>query len=745
MFNYDANSFDALGELESIRVNVPMYAGSAGIDGIKKLLGEVLENAKDEAAPCHELYLQGLRKKPDVKITVELLPDGSVIVEDDARGIPVDINEKTGVPAVYLAFQKKHAGGKLKSIRSSSYWGSIGVHGVGLTLVNACSKFVDVVIKRDGKVYHLRYEDGGSRRKDLEVIGECKEDETGTRIHFLYDDEVLKPVDDDLGVIDYPFIIEDVKQDIKDLVTFTDNLEVEFKWDTGDKTGDILEGVSQRGLRGERFYQKKDFSVESLIKKYTGDYEVISYFEENIGEKYKIKVYYSFADSFSDTIKLSVVNGLKMVFGSSFQKAFEDEVFKFFEAVMDNLNRLKEGYDLTKNEVVNKLNYIIILDTDVRDFANQSKSSYSNDRITMILRDTFKKVLGQVPVEEVNRVIESITFEYTEKIKQVEKYEKEQEKRLPRRNKRDIQAALSRKFKDCLNGRGLRHKNRVWFLEGDSAGNGFAVGRDARTEAYAMLRGKPLNVMRSSVVRIREGSRGKKERVDYEQFVMIRSIVDMNKFNSYIICTDADVDGMHIRNLISYIFFKFFPEIILKGQLYIAEAPLYKMKKGEDIEYAFYEADRVLLEEEGYEVTRRYKGLGEMEAGELYRVLTEYNRFVQVTLDDVRAPLDLDLGDLEGELGEVTPEDIVKYVGGKDSFLRREIVSEFMSEKLKRYLSREDKIRERFLTRVNPLYINDDGTSMTQDEIDMLEAERGKSWKGVSGGIETADVGGSSI
>ena len=718
MNSYNANSFDALGELESIRVNVPMYLGSKGLDGIKKLLVEIMDNSKDEAAP-----LRGIRQ---VKMSVEILPDGSAIVEDNGRGIPVDINEKTGLPAIYLAFEKRHAGAKLRNMEQSNYVGSIGVHGIGLSALNACSKFVNVQIKRDGKIHEVNYRNGGSERQDLRVVGECDIEDTGTRIHFLYDDEILDAIDDNLGRLDFPFIIEEIDKMLVDYVTFTENFEVDFKWDTGQPM-EYEEGTkiySQKGLQGEKKYTKSDYSVDRIIEDYTRDGEIYKFEDINEEEQYRVKLMYSFTDSFAETIKLSVVNGLRMVFGSSHQRAFEDETYKYFENVMRSMRKLNPDYGLTRTEVLNKLNYVIVLETNIRDFANQAKSSYSNDRISQVLRESFKEVLQDLPATEINRVVKSIEFEYKEKIKQVEKYEKEKEAKLPRKSKRETQEVMAR-FKDCRNNKSMRHKNRVWFLEGDSAANGFASNCDPNFEAYAYLQGKPLNVIKNSVQRVRVDKRGRKETVTYEQFAMIRAIVDMKKFSSFIICTDADVDGLHIRNLISYIFYKYFPEIIMKGQLYLAEAPLFRMSKGKDVKYAFYEDERIELESKGYKMERRYKGLGEMDKGELYTVLTTENKFIQLTLDDVSEPLDLYSDLLDDDFKEeINSDNIINYVAGKDAFLRRSIARDFMDEKLKEYYDKERKIRKKFISRINPLYLNDDGTPMTQDELDMIYVER---------------------
>ena len=295
---------------------------------------------------------------------------------------------------------------------------------------------------------------------------------------------------------------------------------------------------------------------------------------------------------------------------------------------------------------------------------------------------------------------------------------------MPRKNKRDTQKALE-KFNDCRNGIDMRHKNRVWFLEGDSAANSFAKSRDSSFEAYAPLRGKPLNVIKNSIIRNRTDKKGRKESVEYEQFMLIRSIVEMKKFSSYIICTDADVDGLHIRNLISYIFYKYFPEIILRGQLYIAEAPLFKMKKGKEIKYAYYDYQAEELKKQGYTVVERYKGLGEMKGDELYKVLTDPNEsnLIQLTLDDIDKSLDIYLPD-EEDSEENIDKVAIEYIAGKDASLRRELAKEFMSEKLCSYLEKENKIRNKFVSKINPLYLDEDGKPLTQEQIDFITVER---------------------
>jgi len=740
---YDANSFDSLNELESIRFNVPMYAGSAGLDGVRKMFGEVIENARDEATPCHAEFIAGTRKKSKVTATMEFFPDGSVSIEDDGRGLPVGINEKTGQRACYLAFEKKHAGGKLRNMGSTSYENSIGVHGVGLTFVNACSKWVNVVIKREGKIYELQYKNGGSERIDVHEVGKCSKDDTGTKIHFLYDSEVINPIHNERGMLDYPFVMEEIKEYVTDLVVYSENFEALLKWDTGeielDEEGNPVNSDTEKGKKGDIDINSTDFSIKTLVEKHTQNGNVYEFYEENPEEEYKIRIFYGFTDSFANRISLSTVNSLKMIFGSSFQKAFEDEVFKYFENILKARKKLKDGYELTKNEVVNKLNFVISLNTTKRDFANQAKNSFSNDRITMVLRDTFKTILANLPTEEVSNVINNILFEYNEKIKQVEKYEKERDKKLPRKNKREIQEAMSKKFKNCENGKNLRKLNRVWFLEGDSAGNGFESGRDKKTDAYIMLKGKPMNVIRNNIQKVIYEGR-KKEIVDYEQFTLIRSVVEMGKFDSYIICTDADIDGLHMRNLIIYIFYKYFIDIIKRGQLYIAEAPIYRMKKGTKTEYAFYEVEATEFLKKGFTMEQRFKGLGEMGNGELYRVLMEYNKFVQLSIDDTLNPIEFDglIFDKEAEEKKINSGMVIKALGGKDASFRRYISRGFMADNLKHYLDNKSKIKKKYLSRVNPMYLNQDGTPMTQNDIDMLEVERMNMEKGV--GEDEVDI-----
>jgi len=344
-----------------------------------------------------------------------------------------------------------------------------------------------------------------------------------------------------------------------------------------------------------------------------------------------------------------------------------------------------------------------------------------------------------LPTEEVSNVINNILFEYNEKIKQVEKYEKERDKKLPRKNKREIQEAMSKKFKNCENGKNLRKLNRVWFLEGDSAGNGFESGRDKKTDAYIMLKGKPMNVIRNNIQKVIYEGR-KKEIVDYEQFTLIRSVVEMGKFDSYIICTDADIDGLHMRNLIIYIFYKYFIDIIKRGQLYIAEAPIYRMKKGTKTEYAFYEVEATEFLKKGFTMEQRFKGLGEMGNGELYRVLMEYNKFVQLSIDDTLNPIEFDglIFDKEAEEKKINSGMVIKALGGKDASFRRYISRGFMADNLKHYLDNKSKIKKKYLSRVNPMYLNQDGTPMTQNDIDMLEVERMNMEKGV--GEDEVDI-----
>ena len=298
--SYTADDFDVLVGLEAVRVDTTMYINSTGVDGIMQLLVECIDNVIDESK-----VLDGIKK---VTCKVNLLPDGKAIIEDNGRGIPVEVNKKIDKEAVYISFEHLHGGAKLKNNTGSQYGASIGVHGVGLACVNALSEILTVTIKRDGNIYQCEYEKG-VRTKDLKIIGSCDINDTGTKIEFKYDNTIMKLKDSILGDVDYPFNIDVLKEKLEKYALFNKNINIELTFDKGEKFSDYAnstdgedasEGIlviednqDESERKGHYVFSNESYSIVDMLKEVSSDGNVVELFDENPDAGYKIRTYFN--------------------------------------------------------------------------------------------------------------------------------------------------------------------------------------------------------------------------------------------------------------------------------------------------------------------------------------------------------------------------------------------------------------------------------------------------------------------
>jgi len=657
---YSADSFEILTGLEPIRRDPNMYINSTGVDGILQLLIECIDNTVDESK-----VLKGVKK---VVGKISLKKDGTAVIEDNGRGIPVDINKKYGIPAVYISFEHIHGGSKLIGNVNSSYSSSIGVHGVGLSCVNALSENLVVTIKQDGKVYQCEY-NRGDRVKDLTVIGKCKKDETGTTIKFKFDNSIMTLTDSFFGKVEYPFNIGKLRTKLERYVLFNDNIEFILDYEIGD-------------TKEKEVFSSEDYNTEDLIKNSSIDGFYLDLYDENKDVGYSVRTLLTVSDP-SSTNKMSAVNGLFVGSGGVHTQAIEKAIFEYVYDIFKSKGLLDPDYPLVKHEVLNKVSYIIQLTTEVTAFQGQVKNYFDNPEVGFALTSYYKAEIQEADNRFIGTLVDTIRREYKNRVdfNKEEKIKKENKKSKLNIKK---QKELLSNFFDCEGTR--KSKNECWFIEGGSASVAFNL-RNKKYQAFAKLKGKLINTAKANPDKIKNN----------EQFLLLQSIIQLNKFGKYILCTDADIDGLHIRSLFIKIMIDWFPEIIKDKQLYIALAPLYRLEYRGKILYAYSEKEKKDLVESGAKVSHRFKGLGEMNSEELFEHVVTNNRMVLITHDKSECRF------MEG-VDFITNDEFVEYLMGRDSSIRKGLVLDsFADDRLKEYMSKKKKEVKRLKTTVDPM------------------------------------------
>lgn len=620
---YGAEQIQILEGLEAVRKRPGMYIGSTSSRGLHHLVYEIVDNSVDEA-------LAGYCKHIEVSIN----PGNTITVKDDGRGIPVDINHKAGLPAVEVVFTILHAGGKFGG---GGYKVSGGLHGVGASVVNALSNWLEVKICRDGKVYFQRYERGNTI-EPLSVIGECDKDFTGTEVTFEPDNTIFEEVVFDFDVLktrlrETAFLTKGLKITLRDLRT-EEKKERVFHYEGGIK----------------------EF-VQYLNKSKTPLYDEIIYFE---GEQNGVMVEIAFQhnDSYNENC-YGFVNNINTPEGGTHIVGFRNAITKTFNDYGRKNKILKDSdSNLTGEDIREGMTAIVSVKIEEPQFEGQTKQKLGNSEartaVDSILSSKLAIFLEQNP--SVAKII-------------IEKSVLSQRAREAARNARELTRrksaldglSLPGKLADCTDKD--PKKCEIYIVEGDSAGGSAKSARNRATQAILPLRGKILNVEKARLDRIYGNAEIRSMITAFGTGIHEDFDISKLRYDKIIIMTDADVDGAHIATLMLTFLYRFMPDLIKQGHVYLAKPPLYKLEKNKKVWYAYSddELDKILNEvgRDNSNKIQRYKGLGEMDAEQLWETTMDPARriLLKVTMNEEEtSEIDLTFTTLMGDKVEPRKE-----------------------------------------------------------------------------------------
>ncbi len=612
---YGADQIQILEGLEAVRKRPGMYIGSTSIRGLHHLVYEIVDNAVDEA-------LAGFCDVIDVKIQ----EDNSITVIDNGRGIPVGINHKAGIPAVEVVFTILHAGGKFGG---GGYKVSGGLHGVGASVVNALSEWLEVTIYHEGKVYRQRYERGKTIYK-LKVIGECEQEKTGTMVSFLPDKEIFEET-----VFDFDTLI----QRFREMAFLTKGLKIRLTDERGEKEL-VKEFHYEGGIK--EFVTYLNRSKEAL-------YPEIIYCEGN-KDGVAVEVAMQHNDSYNETT-YGFVNNITTPEGGTHVVGFRNALTKTFNEYARKNKLLKENEKLAGEDIREGLTAIISVKIEEPQFEGQTKQKLGNSEargaVDAVVSRTLEIFLEQNPSVAKTIVDKSV-------LAQRARDAARKARDLTRRKSALEGLSLPGKLADCTD---KDPKNcEIYIVEGDSAGGSAKTARSRATQAILPLRGKILNVEKARLDRIYGNAEIKAMITAFGTGIHEDFDISKLRYHKIIIMTDADVDGAHIATLMLTFLYRFMPELIKQGYVYLAQPPLYKIEKNKKIWYAYddKELDNILTEigRDGNNKIQRYKGLGEMDADQLWEPTMDPERRVllRVTMDDeTSSELDLTFTTLMGD------------------------------------------------------------------------------------------------
>ena len=613
---YGADQIQILEGLEAVRKRPGMYIGSTSARGLHHLVYEIVDNAVDEA-------LAGYCDT----INVSINPDNSVTVVDNGRGIPVGLNHKAGIPAVEVVFTILHAGGKFGG---GGYKVSGGLHGVGASVVNALSVWLEVEIYNEGKIYKQRYE-RGKTMYSLKVVGECDPDKTGTKVTFLPDGEIFEET-----VFEYDVL----KQRLREMAFLTKGLKI------------ILQDLREEEIREHTFHYEggiKEF-VTYLNKSKTPLYDQIIYCE---GEKDGVVVEMAMQhnDSYSDNT-YGFVNNITTPEGGTHIEGFRKALTKTFNEYARKNKLLKDNEpNLLGDDIREGLTAIVSVKIGEPQFEGQTKQKLGNSEargaVDNIVSTQLEIFLEQNP---------SVAKQTVEKSLMAQRAREAARKArdLTRRKSALEGMSLPGKLADCSD------KNpencEIYIVEGDSAGGSAKTARQRATQAILPLRGKILNVEKARLDKIYANAEIKAMITAFGTGIHEDFDISKLRYHKIIIMTDADVDGAHISTLLLTFLYRFMPDLIREGYVYLAQPPLYKLEKNKKVWYAYSDEElNEILTEVGRDSNnkiQRYKGLGEMDADQLWETTMdpEHRVLLRVTMDDeTSSELDLTFTTLMGD------------------------------------------------------------------------------------------------
>ena len=619
---YGADQIQILEGLEAVRKRPGMYIGSTSLRGLHHLVYEIVDNSVDEA-------LAGFCNTIEVTIN----EDNSITVIDNGRGIPIGINHKAGKPAVEVVFTILHAGGKFGG---GGYKVSGGLHGVGASVVNALSNWLEVQIFQDGKIHKQRYE-RGHVCYPLKVVGECDPSLTGTRVDFLPDDTIFEET---------VFEFDTLKNRLREMAFLTKGLKIILK----DNRVKDEEG-NNKPLIKEFHYEGgiKEF-VEYLNHSKTALYDNIMYFEGNKNDVY-VEVAMQHNDSYTENV-YSFVNNITTPEGGTHLVGFRNALTKTFNDYARTNKILKDSdQNLSGEDIREGLTAIVSVKIGEPQFEGQTKQKLGNSEargaVDSIVSEQLTYFLEQNP---------SVAKTICEKsiLAQRARDAARKARDLTRRKTALEGMALPGKLADCSD------KNpencEIYIVEGDSAGGSAKTARSRATQAILPLRGKILNVEKARLDRILGNAEIKAMITAFGTGIYDDFDISKLRYHKIIIMTDADVDGAHIATLLLTFLYRFMPELIKQGYVYLAQPPLYKLEKNKKVWYAYSDEELAnILEEVGRDQNnkiQRYKGLGEMDAEQLWDTTMDPEKRVllRVIMDeDSESELDLTFTTLMGD------------------------------------------------------------------------------------------------
>ena len=633
---YGADQIQILEGLEAVRKRPGMYIGSTSSRGLHHLVYEIVDNAVDEALAgfCTE-------------IQVTINPDNSITVVDNGRGIPVGINHKAGIPAVEVVFTILHAGGKFGG---GGYKVSGGLHGVGASVVNALSEWLEVTICREGKKYQQRYERGHTMYP-LKEIGVCDSEETGTKVTFLPDKEIFEET-----VYDYDIL----KQRLREMAFLTKGLRIVLRDTRADQEKEKIFHY-EGGIR--EFVTYLNRSKEAL-------YPEVIYCE---GEKdgVMVEVAMQHNDSYTEN-SYGFVNNINTPEGGTHIVGFRNALTKTFNDYARKNKLLKDSEpNLSGDDIREGLTAIVSVKIEEPQFEGQTKQKLGNSEargaVDFVVSKQLEIFLEQNPTVAKATVEKSVLAQRAREAAR-------KARDLTRRKSALDGMSLPGKLADCSD------KNpencEIYIVEGDSAGGSAKTARNRATQAILPLRGKILNVEKARLDRIYSNAEIKAMITAFGTGIHEDFDITKLRYHKIIIMTDADVDGAHIATLLLTFLYRFMPELIKQGHVYLAKPPLFKIERNKKVYYAYSEKeqDEILNEigRDGNNRIQRYKGLGEMDAEQLWETTMDPERriLLKVVMDEeTSSEVDLTFKTLMGDKVEPRREFIeenARYVKNLD-------------------------------------------------------------------------------
>ena len=608
MSNYSGSDIVILEGLEAVRKRPGMYIGSTGTRGLHHMIWEILDNGIDEhlAGFCNELHLT-------------LLKDGGVVVEDNGRGVPVDIHPTKKIPTARVVYTVLHAGGKFNS---DVYKVSGGLHGVGASVVNALSSHMIVEIRRDGKVYRDEYKDGGKPVTKLEkgllpVVGTCMKNKTGTKVTFYPDDSIFETVE---------FKPETIRKKLKEIAYLNKNLKIVFK---DEHTGEEQTYLEEFGIQSYIKYINRDTAVL---------HDDVIYIEGKSGD-IEVEVAFQYTQNYSEQIN-AYCNRINVADGGTLVTGFKTALTRIMNQYARELNFLKNKEDnFDGKDIRNGLVAIVSIKHPDPQFESQTKNKLGNTDAKTAVDEVFNREAQRYfdkNVEVLKRILENVHKSFKARTASDKARKGVMKQLLDVDTKSKLAACSSKKSEEC----------EIYIVEGDSAGGTVKTARNRRTQAVLPLRGKILNVEKAPLEKILVNNEIKTMIAAFGCGIGENFDIKKLRYDKIIILTDADVDGAHISTLLLTFFYRFMPELIYQGKVYRGLPPLYRVsyedkkgkKKNKVSEYLFNDFELEKFRKTGKKILelQRYKGLGEMDDTQLWETTMdpEKRTLRRITLDD---------------------------------------------------------------------------------------------------------------